>query len=180
MPYFIGVTPLVLGEPISMSWKWIDGTNRGTRFNIIDGAAPSAAQVNTFAQAKAALSNAGLFKWKGAGQTQEIPQIESLVYDELYSIKSTMLVVLQSGSDPNLVAYDRIPAPNAAYMDGYQLDGTQAEVIAYLAAVNVVLNTGVAGDFAWASSILEGVDADIRILPNNVTDPGGTASPPAP
>jgi len=59
MPYFVGVTPQSVGEPITMSWKWIDGTNKNTRFNLIDGAAPTSIQVDAYAQAKAALSNAG-------------------------------------------------------------------------------------------------------------------------
>lgn len=181
MPYFVGVTPLVVGEPITMSWKWVDGTNKSTRFVLIDDAEPSSAQVSTFAQAKAALSNAGLFKWKGAGQTQEVPQVAASAFDELYSILTVLVCQFQSASDPTLIAYDRIPAIQAELLAGYALDvsGTnpaQVAIAAYIAAAEAMLNTGSAADFAFSGSLLEGVDSELRTLPV-VTDPAG--SPPA-
>jgi len=181
MPYFVGVTALVVGEPISMSFLWVDGTVKSTRTNMIDGAAPTSIQIDTFAQAKAELSNAGLFKWKGGGQIQEIPKVSASALDELYSIKTVLRCEFQSASDPTLIAYDRIPAIRAELLAGYSLDtsGTNPEQVAisaYLTAMEGLLNTGNAGDFAFSGSILEGVDAEIRTLPTT-TDPAG--SPPA-
>lgn len=170
MPYFVGVTPLETGEPITISSIWIDGTTRSTRLNLPVGSVPSSADVGTFASKKMELSNMGLFKWLGVGQAQSIPRREALVYDENYGIGTTMLCEFESASDASEKVYDRIPAPNLAFLTGYALDTSKAEVLAYTAATEAILNSGGLDDYAFAGSVLEGVDAEVRTIPN-VLDP---------
>lgn len=180
MPYFIPNTPKVRGKPVVCSFVDLDGTTKRTVTTIPDGASPTSIQADTFAQAKGDLSNLGLYQVKGGGFTLSVSKSLASVSDELYSIGTTLLCEFEAQDGSGLKAYDRIPAPNLAYIDGYQLKPRTASttIDTYINSAEALLSVG-GVNYDFTGSVIEGMDAKIRTFPIP-SEPTGEAGEPTP
>jgi hypothetical protein len=179
MPGFTGgVTPQERKQPFTAYFIGVEGTKRRT---LVDGLpdAVTVAQLNTMAQEMGAISNAGLYKWSGAGVVQKIPIVESTVFDELYDIESRL--VIEFVNDAGDEKYVRIPAPGAEHFttNNIMVGLTESvDVADVVTSILAVINAGVAADapeeFRLSYGYLDIGEAARRQIPNTVEPAAGS------
>lgn len=181
MPYFTGVTPVTSSEPITISAVDGGGNTRRVQSNLPVNVVATAVLVEAFVDAKMELSNMGMFKWRGTGQSRQISRVDATVNNELFGVGTTMLVRFVNTDSPEDFFYDRIPAPNAGYLEGYSLRAPtlEAAINAYIIAAQNLLNTGGVTTWVYESSNLEGEDAEVRVIPLAMEEPTGVEGDPA-
>jgi len=144
MPDFLGtLTPKVAVKPVTIVFKGADGNTKRTTFSPPADSGYSSAQLSALVQALGALSNAGVVRYRGAGETTAIDESNYLWNDDLYSV-SNVCTLKFVGNDQVSEVNIGLPGPKLRFMRGRVLADPDDELLVQtmVAAALAVLNGG--------------------------------------
>jgi hypothetical protein len=162
MPGFGGATPIVTAQAFVAELVGYSGETRSTGI----GRPPTSvtkAQYVALANAIGEVSNMGLFRWQGGGDSQQIPIRLATAYDELHDENRTLIVTFQDANSTDQHTA-RIPAPDAGlFVGGVRLNDPSEDtrIQTLVSAFTTVLNAGGA-NYGYASGYLDSATAAER------------------
>lgn len=156
MPDFLGtLTPETAIKPVTIVFKGGDGNTKRTTFSPPADSNYSSAQLSALVQAMGALSNAGVIRFKGAGETTFIDETRYAWNDDMYGVQKICRLTFV-GTDQSAINIS-LPAPKLRFMRGKYLADPADELLVQtmVAAAEAVLNGG-AVTYAFVGGALVG------------------------